>query len=139
MHSCTQWRLAVALARLFRWNRTRTQDFDISRNQFDLATSESTSHAARAKIKSRLSTSKSTSANSGRGRVLRYAALRAGLAQVTPHMIRHSFATHLLQNGADIRHIQGLLGHTSLITTQIYTRVANTELAKVHRRFHPRS
>jgi len=72
-------------------------------------------------------------------RVLRYAALRAGLAQVTPHMIRHSFATHLLQNGADIRHIQGLLGHTSLITTQIYTRVANTELAKVHRRFHPRS
>src|SRR5271169_1667122 len=72
-------------------------------------------------------------------RVLRYAALRAGLAQVTPHMIRHSFATHLLQNGADIRHIQGLLGHTSLITTQIYTRVANTEMAKVHRRFHPRS
>ena len=71
-------------------------------------------------------------------RVLRYAALRAGLARTTPHMIRHSFATHLLQHGADIRHIQGLLGHTSLITTQIYTRVVNTELAKVHRRFHPR-
>lgn len=71
-------------------------------------------------------------------RVLRYAALRAGIARVTPHMIRHSFATHLLQKGADIRHIQGLLGHTSLITTQIYTRVANTELATVHRRFHPR-
>jgi site-specific recombinase XerD len=71
-------------------------------------------------------------------RVLRYAALRAGLARTTPHMIRHSFATHLLQHGADIRHIQGLLGHTSIATTQIYTRVANTELAKVHRRFHPR-
>src|SRR5271156_403329 len=71
-------------------------------------------------------------------RVLRYAAIRAGLARTTPHMIRHSFATHLLQHGADIRHIQGLLGHTSLATTQIYTLVANTELAKVHRRFHPR-
>jgi len=71
-------------------------------------------------------------------RVLRYAALRAGLARITPHMIRHSFATHLLQEGADIRHIQGLLGHTSLTTTQVYTRVSNTELAKVHRRFHPR-
>src|SRR5277367_4507797 len=72
-------------------------------------------------------------------RVIRYAALRAGLARITHHMIRHSFATHLLQKGADIRHIQGLLGHTSLTTTQVYTRVANTELAKVHRRFHPRS
>ena len=72
-------------------------------------------------------------------RVIRYAALRSGLARITPHMIRHSFATHLLQAGADIRHIQGLLGHTSLTTTQVYTRVANTELAKVHRRFHPRS
>jgi integrase/recombinase XerD len=71
--------------------------------------------------------------------VIRYAALRAGLARVTPHLIRHSFATHLLQKGADVRHIQGLLGPTSLITTQVYTRAANTELAKVHRRFHPRS
>jgi site-specific recombinase XerD len=71
-------------------------------------------------------------------RVLRYAALRAGLSRTTPHMIRHSFATHLLQHGADIRHIQGLLGHTSLVTTQIYTHVASSELAKAHRRFHPR-
>jgi integrase/recombinase XerD len=72
-------------------------------------------------------------------RVLRYAALRAGLARITPHMIRHSFATHLLHEGADIRHIQGLLGHASLMTTQVYTRVANSELSRVHRRFHPRS
>jgi site-specific recombinase XerD len=72
-------------------------------------------------------------------RVLRYAALRSGLGRVTPHLLRHSFATHLLQNGADIRYIQQLLGHTSLITTQIYTRVAPIELASVHRRYHPRS
>ena len=72
-------------------------------------------------------------------RVIRYAALRAGLARITPHLIRHAFATHLLQEGADIPHIQGLLGHTSLITTQVYTRVANSELAKADRRFHPRS
>jgi integrase/recombinase XerD len=72
------------------------------------------------------------------GRVLRYAALRAGLGNVTPHVLRHSFATHLLQRGADIRYIQGLLGHTSLITTQVYTRVVAKELASAHRRFHPR-
>jgi site-specific recombinase XerD len=71
-------------------------------------------------------------------RILRYAAKRAGLSRITPHMIRHSFATHMLQRGADIRHIQGLLGHTSLITTQVYTRVVPTELASVHRKFHPR-
>jgi len=71
-------------------------------------------------------------------RVLRYAALRAGMARVTPHMLRHSFATHLLNRGADIRHIQGLLGHTSILTTQTYTRVAPVELARVHQKFHPR-
>lgn len=71
-------------------------------------------------------------------RVLRYASLRSGLGRVTPHMIRHSFATHLLHKGADIRHIQGLLGHNSIATTQVYTRVAPKELAAVHRKFHPR-
>jgi site-specific recombinase XerD len=72
-------------------------------------------------------------------RVMRSAALRAGLARITPQIIRRSFATHLLPEGADIRHMQGLLGHTALITTQINTRVASTEPATLHCRFHPRS
>jgi len=71
-------------------------------------------------------------------RVLFYASQRAGLGRVTPHMIRHSFATHLLHRGADIRHIQELLGHSSLLTTQVYTLVAPTDLQAIHRRFHPR-
>jgi site-specific recombinase XerD len=71
-------------------------------------------------------------------RVIELASKRAGLGRVTAHMIRHSFATHLLSHGADIRYIQGLLGHNSLQTTQIYTRVVPAELARAHKQFHPR-
>ena len=67
MYPCARWRLAVALAKLFKGNRTRTQNFDVSRNQFNLATSEGASQTARTKIEVRLSTSTSTSANSGCG------------------------------------------------------------------------
>ena len=58
--------------------------------------------------------------------------------RVTPHVLRHTCATHLLQGGADLRHVQAILGHASIATTQVYTRVAVEDLAAVHRRHHPR-
>lgn len=68
--------------------------------------------------------------------VRKYAMLSGITKKVTPHTLRHSFATDLLQNGADIRAVQEMLGHASITTTQIYTHITNTRLREIHEKFH---
>lgn len=140
-HGCVYWNGKAWAAKWVDYSRGR----DDAREVHTFLGRRLTRHQAWALFKRRVPQSRLARSPERRhictaaiARVIELAAKRSGRGRVTAHMIRHSFATHLLSRGADVRHIQGLLGHTSLQTTQIYTRIVPTDLANAYHRFHPR-
>jgi site-specific recombinase XerD len=138
-------------------------DLDLSRDEFSVRgkgekvrvvfLSSTAKEALRSYLKVRKDMGEALFVNNARGReagerltprsierIIKKYAIKAGITKkVTPHVLRHSFATDLLSNGADIRSVQQLLGHASINTTQIYTHVTDSHLRDIHKKYHSRS
>lgn len=139
------------------------RDLDLSKDEFSIRgkgekvrvvfLSDSAKDAIRAYLKGRKDMDEplftQQSSNKGKNnrltprsieRIVKFYAIKAGISKkVTPHVIRHSFATDLLSNGADIRSVQMMLGHANIATTQIYTHITDKQLRDVHKKFHSKS